>query len=187
MSDKKVILILSGQAQLEGGPAVEKFAKKAARANAYQGGDLKALVEANGQAVFAAPEEIKDQFDKGAAFVCVESSDDEAAMAAAAAAMDRRTLIIWVGSESARFGGFGTKKGGETDRDVFARDIRPTINYLADVPLTDDVDGAIIYQVLKDVNLKAKEISRLNDAVARMEAAMERAEGHDPWKKHDCS
>ncbi|MCG8632388.1 MAG: hypothetical protein MI863_01095 [Desulfobacterales bacterium] len=188
MADKKVILIISEEAELEGQDHVAKFTKKAAKAENYEAQDLLALARKVPGGVECGPEEIKAAFDKDAAFVFFRANGDmETIMGHVMAAMDRRTMILWTGKTCAWFGGFGTKKGGATQRPVKACDIIPTINYVADIPLTGDEDGAVIYQILKDPNLKAKEISRLKDAVSRMEAAMERAEGHDPWKKHDCS
>ena len=188
MADKKTILIIGAGEELTGGTHVTKFTKKAAKVTNYKGGDLPALLAANGSALCCELDQIAENIGKDHGFVCVRQGEDmEACMEKVMGAADRRTLIIWVGDKTAYFGGFGTKKGGVTDREVVAADLLPTINFIADVPLTEDATGAVIYQVLKDVNLKAREIGRLKDAIARMEAAMERHEETDPWKKHDCS
>ncbi len=188
MADKKVILIISQDAKLAGGDAVTKFTKKAAKAENYKGGDLLAFAKSVTGGVACGPAKIKESFEKDSAFVFVEADTDmEDCMAEVMAVVDRRTMVVWAGKTTVWFGGLGTKKGGNTAREISAVDIIPTISYVADIPLTGDEEGAVIYQVLKDPNLKAKEINRLKDSVSRMEAAMERAEGHDPWTKHDCS
>lgn len=188
MADKKVVLVISQEPGLDGGDAVAKFTKKAAKAANYAGGDIAGFAAAVPDGAACAPGGINEAFEAGAAFVYTEAGKDaEACMSAVMAAIDRRTMVVWAGPDAVWFGGLGTRKGGATDRKVAAADIIPTISYVTDIPLTGGEEGAVIYQVLKDPNLKAKEINRLKDAVARMEAAMERAEGHDPWKKHDCA
>lgn len=84
------------------------------------------------------------------------------------------------------FSGPGIKKGLRLERTCWLQDIVPTICYLADLPMPADAEGAVIWQVLKDPNMKLKEVIKLKDGLARMEAALERKE-RAPWDKHDCA
>jgi predicted AlkP superfamily phosphohydrolase/phosphomutase len=71
------------------------------------------------------------------------------------------------------FNGPGIKKGLRLERTMWLQDIVPTICYLADLPLPADVDGAVLWQVLKDPNMKQKEIAKLKEGLARMEKALQ--------------
>jgi predicted AlkP superfamily phosphohydrolase/phosphomutase len=82
--------------------------------------------------------------------------------------------------------GPGIKKGLRLERTCWLQDIVPTICYLSDLPMPADVDGAVIWQALKDPNMKQKEVAKLKDGLARMEAALSRKE-RAPWDKHDCA
>jgi hypothetical protein len=44
----------------------------------------------------------------------------------------------------------------------------------------------VIYQAFKDPNFKLKEIKKLKDGLARMEAALTR-QSREPWDKIDCA
>ena len=82
--------------------------------------------------------------------------------------------------------GPGIKKGARLERTVSLNDIVPTICYLMDLPLPEQAEGAILYQALKDPNVKLKEISKLKDAVGRMETAIARG-AREPWDKMECA
>ena len=84
------------------------------------------------------------------------------------------------------FNGPGIKKGLRLERTMWLQDIVPTICYLSDLPMPENVDGAVVWQVLKDPNMKQKEVAKLKDGLARMEAALSRKE-RAPWDKHDCA
>jgi predicted AlkP superfamily phosphohydrolase/phosphomutase len=84
------------------------------------------------------------------------------------------------------FNGPGIKKGLRLERTMWLQDIVPTICYLSDLPMPADVDGAVVWQVFKDPNMKQKEVAKLKDGLARMEAALSRKE-RAPWDKHDCA
>jgi predicted AlkP superfamily phosphohydrolase/phosphomutase len=71
------------------------------------------------------------------------------------------------------FCGPGIKKGLRLKRTMWLQDIVPTICYLADLPLPADVDGAVLWQVLKDPDIIQKEITKLKDGLARMEKALQ--------------
>ena len=82
--------------------------------------------------------------------------------------------------------GPGMSKGVRLERTCCITDIVPTICYLMDWPVPAHAEGAVIYQAFKDLNFKAKEIQKLKDGLARMEAALER-QGREPWDHHDCA
>ncbi|MBD5641311.1 MAG: hypothetical protein HDQ91_02685 [Desulfovibrio sp.] len=54
------------------------------------------------------------------------------------------------------------------------------------MPIGPDCEAAVLYQVLKDPNLKLNEIIKLQEALARMESVIER-NNREPWDKHDCA
>jgi hypothetical protein len=84
------------------------------------------------------------------------------------------------------FNGPGIKKGGRLQRTCGLTDIVPTICYALDLPVPETAEGAVLYQVFKDPNFKLKDIQKLRDGLARMEAALARQE-REPWDKHDCA
>ena len=61
-----------------------------------------------------------------------------------------------------------------------------TIATIADLPVDEDCTGAIIYQVMKNPNLKLEEIKKLKEALVRMESVIQR-DNREPWDKHDCA
>ena len=64
------------------------------------------------------------------------------------------------------------KKGHRLQRTVWLTDIVPTICYLMNLPLPEQVEGAVIYQAFENPNLKLKEISTLKSRLASMEASL---------------
>jgi len=84
------------------------------------------------------------------------------------------------------FNGPGVKKGYRLQRTCGLTDVVPTICYLMDLPVPEQVEGGVLYQVFKDPDFKLKEIQKLKDGLARMETALARQE-REPWDKHDCA
>ncbi|MCL5110755.1 MAG: alkaline phosphatase family protein [Chloroflexi bacterium] len=84
------------------------------------------------------------------------------------------------------FNGPGVKKGTRIARTVGLQDVVPTVCHLADLPVPETVDGAIIWQALKDTQAKDKEIAKLQGGLERMQAALAR-KTRQPWDKHDCA
>lgn len=82
--------------------------------------------------------------------------------------------------------GPGVKKGVRLERTMWLQDVVPTVCYLNDLPMPNDVDGAVVWQLLKDPNMKQKELAKLESGKKRMNAALER-KGRAPWDKHDCA
>ena len=188
MAEKKVILLLAGEVSLDGGDAAKKFKKKAVLVNNYTAGDVAAEALRVAGAAAVAPEGIAQALEAGAA-LCVVKLDapDAAALAKALEAADRRTLVVLAGSNLLAFQGLGVNtKTGSTDRQAFARDVVPTLAHIADLPIPDDTTGAVLYQVLKETNLKLNEFIKLKEALARMETALQR-DNREPWDKHDCA
>lgn len=190
MADKKAILVLLGADEVaDGGDAVKKFLKKAATASNYTAGDVAAEAAKVDGVASVDIDGLPGVMENGTAFACVDASgvaDAEAVCANVLAAADRRTLVAVVAGKAVYFSGLGVKRGAKPEREVFAKDIVPTLCYVAELPVPDDATGAVIFQAFKDVNMKLKEIGKLQDAIKRMEAALSRG-SHDPWDKHDCA
>lgn len=190
MADKKAILVTLGVDEIaEGGDAVKKFLKKTATVTRYTPGDAAAEAAGIEGAVSVDLDGLAGAMESGAVLACVDapgSSDVETVCAKVLAAADRRTLVVVVAGKTVYFSGLGIKRGAAPEREVFARDIVPTICYVAELQIPDGTTGAVIYQVFKDVNMKLKEIGKLHDAIKRMEAALSRG-SHNPWDKHDCA
>lgn len=189
MADKKVILI-SGNAALNGaGFKVEKFAKKAAIVKNYTAGDVLAEAKALEGAACVSADELAASIEKGVALSIVDlgSADADSAVEKAIEAADRRTLIVLLGKDAVGFMGLGIDaKAGVIERAAVAKDIVPTLAFIGDIPISADCTGAVLYQVLKSPNLKLDEINKLKEALARMEAALQR-DNREPWDKHDCA
>ena len=84
------------------------------------------------------------------------------------------------------FNGPGIKKGARLQRTTGLQDVVPTVCHLADLPVPETVDGAIIWQALKDPQSKEKELAKLQGGLERMQAALAR-KTRQPWDKHDCA
>jgi len=82
--------------------------------------------------------------------------------------------------------GPGLKKGFRLERTCSITDIVPTVCYMMDFPVPEQVEGAVLYQTFRNPNYKIKEIQKLKDGLVRMEAAVER-QSREPWDHHDCA
>ena len=176
MAEKKAILVLDAsaaalkKAALLPNANAEGLAELAEKLGAVKtdAAGMAAALEAAGETVFVVAE-------------------GEAALEAAVDAADRRTLIVAVNAEGAAFQGLAINgKAGSVDRAVNAQDIAVTIATIADLPICSCCTGGIIYQVLKNPNLKLDEIKKLKEAIVRMESAINR-DNREPWDKHDCA
>ncbi|MFQ8735889.1 MAG: hypothetical protein ACLSAH_07520 [Bilophila wadsworthia] len=126
---------------------------------------------------------IEAAFEADAALVIVEGAD------ALAPALKPPTAARWSWSFPlpARPSGLAVNpKAGIVGRAVNAQDIAVTIATIADLPVDEDCTGAIIYQVMKNPNLKLEEIKKLKEALVRMESVIQR-DNREPWDKHDCA
>ena len=193
MADKKVILVACGSAAVDAdGAALKKFMKKTASVASFDNADVVAAASKIEGAAVVAPEGIAKVFEEDGAFAVVELGDvDGAALEAVVAqiseAADRRTLIAIACNEGLFFAGLGiNKKAGKVERSATTADIIATICYVADLLVPADCTGGVLYQVLKDANMKIKEITKLKEALARMEVALQR-DNREPWDKHDCA
>lgn len=181
MADKKgIVVIASGMALADAG---EKLNKKAAVLTAADAAGLADKVAALGATKTAAAD-IAAALEKDS-FLLVEG--DAEAVAAALEAANRRTLVVVCAADGVAFYGLAVNsKIGQVARPVTADDIALTIATIVDKPIAEDCTAAVIYQVLKDPNLKLNEIIKLQEALARMESVIER-NNREPWDKHDCA
>jgi predicted AlkP superfamily phosphohydrolase/phosphomutase len=76
--------------------------------------------------------------------------------------------------------GPGVREGVTLQRTVNLADIVPTICYLAEWPVPEDAEGAILYQALDNPNAKLEELQRLRDRYERLKRVVEseQAETH---------
>ena len=184
MADKKAILVDAAGMKLAGsGDALDKLNKKAAvLVNANAAGLVDKAVALGG--VKTATADAVAAVEKGA-FVVLSGKED--AVAAALEAANRRTVVVVAADDGVAFYGMAVNgKVGKVERSVNADDIALTIATIADLPIAEDCTAGIIYQVMKDPNLKLNEIIKLQQAIARMESVLER-NNREPWDKHDCA
>ncbi|QJB56773.1 hypothetical protein [Pseudodesulfovibrio sp. zrk46] len=192
MADKKVIVVVCGEADVNGGSAVKKFMKKAVSFANYEAAGLAGMASAIEGAATVAADGIAKVFEEDGALAVVELGNVdadalEAAMAQIVDAADRRTMIVLSTEGGLYLGGLGmNKKAGAQERGVTAADIVASVCYVADLPVPADCMGAVLYQALKDPNMKLKEIGKLKEAIGRMEVALQR-DNREPWDKHDCA
>ncbi|WP_319468581.1 hypothetical protein [uncultured Pseudodesulfovibrio sp.] len=193
MADKKVVLIVCGEADVNaGGSAMKKFMKKTCTFAGFNAADMEAEAAKIEGAATVAADGVAKVFEEDGAFAVVELGNVdgdalETAMAQIADAADRRTLIVLATEGGLFVGGLGiNKKAGTIEREVVAADVVATICYIADLAVPADCMGAVLYQALKDPNMKLKEIAKLKEAIGRMEVALQR-DSREPWDKHDCA
>ncbi|GAU07795.1 hypothetical protein [Desulfoplanes formicivorans] len=192
MADKKVVLIVCGEADVNGGAALKKYIKKSCTFAGFDAANMVAeAAKIQGGATVAA-NGVARVFEEDGALAIVELGDVtaealEASMAQIAEAADRRTLIVLATASGLFMGGLGmNKKAGTIQRNVVAADVIATICYVADLPIPGDCTGAVLYQALKDPDMKLKEMRKLKEAIGRMEVALQR-DNREPWDKHDCA
>lgn len=184
MADKKAILVKGAGLKLGNkSEALDKLNKKAAvMPNADAAGVVDKAAALGG--VKTSPADLVQTLEK-ASLAIVEGGED--ALAAALEAANRRTLVVVAADDGVAFYGLGINgKAGKVDRKVDSGDIVLTIATLADMPIAENCESALIYQVLKDPNVKLNELIKLQEALARMESVIER-NNREPWDKHDCA
>lgn len=189
MIQKKAILVKGRNLSLAGaGEHLKKFLKKAVVVKNYEGGEIGDLPEG----VLVGLDNLSESLAGGQGLAIVDLGAPDAAQLDMALerimeVADRSTLTILVGDSVLAFHGLAIDaKLGSIDRSARPADVVATLAYIADRPLPADCQGAVLYQVLKDVNWKLKEISKLYEALSRMEAALQRGD-QEPWDKHDCA
>lgn len=69
--------------------------------------------------------------------------------------------------------GPGVKKGKVLERTIWLTDITPTICYALDLPVPEDCEGAVVYQLFEDPDFKRKEIEKLKKHYEGMKKALE--------------
>jgi len=193
MADKKVVLIVCGTAAASAsGDAMKKLLKKAATTSSFApAGMLNEAAKIEGATMLAA-DGVANFIEDGGAYGVVDLGNAgadvlEAAVAQISDAADRRTMIVLAAADTLAFSGLGINtKVGAVQRAAVAVDVVATICYVADLSVPADLTGAVLYQVLKDPDMKLKEIGKLRDALARMEVALQR-DNREPWDKHDCA
>ena len=161
MAEKKAILLMLPSVALSGASeALDKLKKKAVLlANADSAGLEALALELGGKKVEAAALE----------------------------AADRRTLVVVAAADGVAFYGLAVdSKAGAVARAVDAQDIAVTIATIVDLPVSAQCTGGIIYQAMKNPNLKLDEIRKLKEALVRMESVIQR-DNREPWDKHDCA
>lgn len=184
MAEKKALLVLADTLDLNGsGEALDKLKKKAAVLPHADTAGLKDLVVSLG-GISVEASGIEAAFESDAALVIVEGAE---ALAQVLEAADRRTLVVVATASGTAFYGLAVNgKAGVVERSVTAQDIAVTIATIADLPIVETCTGAIVYQVMKNPNLKLEEIKKLKEALVRMESVIQR-DNREPWDKHDCA
>jgi len=192
MAEKKALVVLAPAAELGAGASVEKLLKKAALFSDYATGDVIDAAVAPETVTTLQPADVAAAIEDGLALGVIDlSAADASALDAALAvildAADRKTVIAVAAKNGLALHGTGINaKAGSVVRAACAKDIVPTLAYIADFPITDACTGAILYQALKSPNLKMDEVTKLKEAMARMEGALAR-DNREPWDKHDCA
>lgn len=192
MAEKKAIIVLAPAAELGAGAALDKLLKKAAHFTDYTTGNVIDAAVAPETLTLVQPDGLAAAMDQGLSLGVVDlGAADTAALDATMAVIlevaDRKTVIaVAAGNGLALYGTGINAKAGKLLRPAAARDVIPTLAYIADFPITADCTGAILYQGLKSPNLKMDEVTKLKDAMARMEGALAR-DHREPWDKHDCA
>lgn len=185
MAEKKAIILEAAALDFAASSeALTKLNKKAAMlTNADAAGLMDLLKGMGGVCVDAAGLEAAAEGDNGLILI----SGGDAELAAVLEAADRRTLVVVLGAKGVALYGLAiNNKAGSIDRAVNAQDLMVTIATIADLEIDATCTGAIIYQAMKNPNLKLDEIKKLKEALIRMESVIQR-DNREPWDKHDCA
>lgn len=185
MAEKKAIILEAASLDLgASSEALDKLNKKAViLANADAAGLVDLLKGMGGVSTDAAGLEAATGGDNG--LILISGADAE--LAAVLGAADRRTLVVVLAANGVALYGLAiNNKAGSIDRAVNAQDLMVTIATIADLEIDATCTGAIIYQAMKNPNLKLDEIKKLKEALIRMESVIQR-DNREPWDKHDCA
>ena len=190
--EKKAILLTTTADELVGdGEATRKFLSKAAVLTQFNSSGISEEIAAVNGSVKNDTDGLEAALEEGDGMVVVDLHTTDAGgleqtLAEVLKVANRSTLVALAAGKRLYLHGLGIKRGAEIDREALAKDLVPTVCYIADKPIPATTTGAVLYQALKDPNLKLNEINKLKDGLARMETAMER-ESREPWDKHDCA
>lgn len=185
MAEKKAIILDAASLDLgASSEALDKLNKKAVKLiNANTAGLMDLLKGMGGVHTDAAGLAAAAEGDNGLMLL----SGGDAELAAVLDAADRRTLVVVLTAKAVALYGLAVNnKIGTVDRAVTAQDLMVTIATIADLEIDATCTGAIIYQAMKNPNLKLDEIRKLKDALIRMESVIQR-DNREPWDKHDCA
>lgn len=195
-SKKKIFLIHYPDGDIKNNIAqTNSFMKKAVIMDNYSGGDINAEIsklQSDLLTIIANPEELNALAIDNYMMIVVDLNQKSidafnAILSKVMELSDRHTMVIIATKSKLIFKGFGiTTKNDHLDRIVTAADIIPTISYVTDLPIPSSASGTVLYQILKDPNMKLNEINKLKDALSRMETALQRG-SREPWDKHDCA
>jgi hypothetical protein len=193
MAEKKALVVLAPATHLApSGEGLAKLLKKGALFTSFIPGDLDEIPSLGRTAARLSPGDVAAAMEKGNDISIIDMHEADAAaldsaLAVILEAVDRKTVVaVAAGDGLALYGSGINSKAGSIDRKCHARDIIPTLAYIADFPIVSSCTGAILYQALKSPNLKLEEIGKLKEAIARMEGVMAR-DNREPWDKHDCA
>ncbi|MDE7012837.1 MAG: hypothetical protein K2O76_06335 [Mailhella sp.] len=179
MAEKKAIIIFSNAVAFD---SDSKFGKKCATFAQADVNGLETLVASYGKSAASCDEAVK-ALEAGEACVYTKDGNIDVILEN----VDRRTLVVVVSDKGVAFWGHGVNnKAGAVNRAVNAQDIYVTVANITDLPITAECTGAVLYQMMKDPNLKISEINKLKEAISRMESVIAR-DNREPWDKHDCA
>ncbi|MCL4467169.1 MAG: alkaline phosphatase family protein [Chloroflexi bacterium] len=71
--------------------------------------------------------------------------------------------------------GPGVKKGVTVERTIWLQDVVPTLCYLADLPVPEQCEGAVVYQALEDPNQALNRYETLQRRYEKMRKSLDRA------------
>ena len=193
MAEKKALLIIAENAELSAAtPNIAKLLKKAALITSYTAGTILDGAVAAENITTTDAANVVSVIEQEKSLVVLDlgkasSAELETALGLCLEAVDRKTIVSVVAKGAVAFYGMGVNaKAGEISRKAAAQDILTTLAFVADLQLTENCVGAIVYQALKSPNLKLEEIGKLKEALTRMEGALAR-DNREPWDKHDCA
>lgn len=188
MAEKKALICIVENMDLTASsPALDTLKKKAVLLPNADCAGLHAAITALGGIDTDVSGLPKAAEGEAALLLLKNDGDDEAVLAAALEAADRRTLLMVAGKKGAALYGLAINAKGEpVTRPVNAQDMAVTAATIVDAPINATCTGAIVYQAMKNPNLKLDEIKKLKEALVRMESVIQR-DNREPWEKHDCA
>jgi hypothetical protein len=100
---------------------------------------------------------------------------------------DRRTVLAAASPSALAFLGFGIRRGaGGPLAKAAAADVLPTLAQVGEFFLDGQIEGAVLFEALRNPNFKQAQIAKLKAALLRLEKMLKRG-SLEPWDKHDCA
>jgi hypothetical protein len=192
VADIKVIIIETADGDLSGeGPAVKALDEGGAAffPREPSGAWTDAPIDDHEAATAKSLDEALERLASGRelTYLRLDGPDFEPGLIRLLDAADRRTTLAVLAPDHVALYGYGINPEPASIRYAIAwRHLLPTLAAIGEFYLSRDARGQVVFEALKDPNIKQARVDKLKAALGRLEKMLKR-ESREPWDKHDCA